>query len=581
MDWIWNILSLIFVFVAIGFCIFSHELGHFLAAKWRGLHIDAFSLGFKPFWRKKINGVEYRLGWLPFGGYVELPQVDATDATPKAADGTELPRAKPLDRIITAVAGPLFNILSGLLLGCVIWWVGLPQDTPKMRELTVLTVDQGGPEWKAGLRPGDKIFRINGKPFFGTWRELILNKILLTVGEVEFDVHRDRQTVKMSYVPAENPNAPRQLRAEKIAWPFFTVLIPVELDPKAGSPAEKAGIKKGDFLIALDGEAISDFGDFQTIIDIIGSEGKSARLTVHRGKEELTFTVKPEPQPKLGEEYDFYRIGIGLQDIPDTPGVVIMSTVSGAPAEKAGLTIGERILKLDGKPVTTSADFIDRIQLAKLNPVKLELVRNGKTETVEIAPQLIRPHTIGAEMELLDHPTPVQQFVNTFEMSRKSLVGILVGVGNKLGLTDQTSSLKPSHMSGPLGMGMIIFNSTRQALLNHTSYTTVIHFIVIISFALAIFNLFPLPVLDGGHILFGLIEIVFGRPLPTIVIKGLSTVFVVLLIGLMIFVTLSDGNRLARSSGISDKFSGWFSGNGKSPQPPVAAEAANGGNKAK
>lgn len=93
MDWILDILSVVFVFVAIGFCIFSHELGHFLAAKWRGLHIDAFSLGFKPFWRKKINGVEYRLGWLPFGGYVELPQVDATDAIPKAADGTELPRA--------------------------------------------------------------------------------------------------------------------------------------------------------------------------------------------------------------------------------------------------------------------------------------------------------------------------------------------------------------------------------------------------------------------------------------------------------------------------------------------------------
>ena len=272
MNWIWDILSLIFVFVAIGFCIFSHELGHFLAAKWRGLHIDAFSLGFKPFWRKKINGVEYRLGWLPFGGYVELPQVDATDAVPKAADGTELPRAKPIDRIITAIAGPLFNIISGLLLGCIIWWVGLPQDTPKMRELTVLTVDQKGPEWKAGLRPGDKIVKINGEPFFGTWRELILNKILLTVGEVEFDVHRDGKTVKLSYIPAENPNAPSQLKAEKIAWPFFTVLIPVELNPKPGSPAAKAGIKKGDLLLTLDGESISDFGDFQSMFRLKSPE---------------------------------------------------------------------------------------------------------------------------------------------------------------------------------------------------------------------------------------------------------------------------------------------------------------------
>jgi len=107
-------------------------------------------------------------------------------------------------------------------------------------------------------------------------------------------------------------------------------------------------------------------------------------------------------------------------------------------------------------------------------------------------------------------------------------IGILVGLGNKLGLTEQTSSLKPSHMSGPLGMGMVLFTSVR-----HSSFVSAVYFMVIISFALAIFNLFPLPVLDGGHITFGLIEIIFRRPLPTVVIKGLSTVFVVLLIGIL------------------------------------------------
>ena len=162
METLLNILSiigsLVFVFVAIGLCIFSHELGHFLAGKWRGLHIDAFSLGFKPFWRKKINGVEYRLGYLPFGGYVELPQIDATDEVPKSADGKELPRAKAIDRVITAVAGPLFNILFGLLAGTLIYFVGMPSDTAKMREMTVNHVDEKGPEYAAGLRKGDSRF---------------------------------------------------------------------------------------------------------------------------------------------------------------------------------------------------------------------------------------------------------------------------------------------------------------------------------------------------------------------------------------------------------------------------------------
>ncbi|MBS1368701.1 MAG: PDZ domain-containing protein [Lentisphaeria bacterium] len=540
-----DILSIVFVFVAIGFCIFSHELGHFLAAKWRGLHIDAFSLGFKPFWRKKINGVEYRLGWLPFGGYVELPQVDATDAIPKAADGTELPRAKPLDRIITAVAGPLFNIISGLMIACIVWWAGLPQDTPKMRELSVLTVDEAGPEWAAGLRPGDKIVKINGEPFFATWREVILNKILLTVGEVEFDVIRDGKTVKVSYVPAENPKAPKQLRAEKIAWPFFTVLVPIVIHPEAGSPAEQAGIKPGDVVVAVNGKPLSDFLDYQDEIDLAGSRGETVELTLHRGAETLKLAVLPKPIPELAEKYTNYLIGIDFDLGKGQNDALVGSLLPGYPAEKAGLKPGDKLLKIDDAPVAGAVEFKQLLAGHKGAESVIEIERDGKTMELAITPVVRSPHSIGAEIEMLDHPTPVQQFVNTFEMSRKSLVGILVGLGHNLGLTEQTSSLKPSHMSGPLGMGMVLFTSVR-----HASLISAIYFMVIISFALAIFNLFPLPVLDGGHIMFGLIEVVFRKPLPTVVIKGLSMVFVVLLIGLMVYVTFSDGRRLLRNSGL-------------------------------
>ena len=73
-----------------GFCIFIHELGHFLAAKWRGLHVIAFSIGFRKIWSKKIGGVEYRIGWIPFGGYVEIPQVDASGEA-LDEDGKPLP----------------------------------------------------------------------------------------------------------------------------------------------------------------------------------------------------------------------------------------------------------------------------------------------------------------------------------------------------------------------------------------------------------------------------------------------------------------------------------------------------------
>ena len=544
LDWILNILSIVFVFVAIGFCIFSHELGHFLAAKWRGLHIDAFSLGFKPFWRKKINGVEYRLGWLPFGGYVELPQVDATDAIPKAADGTELPRAKPLDRIITAVAGPLFNILSGLLIGCFVWWIGIPQDSPKMRELSVLTVDQSGPEWAAGLRPGDKIVRINGEPFFATWKEVILNKILLTVGEVTFDVERDGKIIHIAYVPAENPYAPSQLRAEGIAWPFFTVLVPIVIYPEAGSPAEQAGIEPGDVVIAVDGKPLSEFLEYQSAIDLAGSRGLPVRLTLLRGGKQLEVSVQPKDIPELaGEENTSYLIGINFDVAKNGNKPLVGSLISGYPAEAAGVQPGDKLLKVNGVPVSSNVEFKQLITKNKKAKAVIELERNGEKHELAIEPIVCTPQTIGAEIEMLDHPTPFQQLGNTVEMTRKSLVGILVGLGNKLGLTEQTSSLKPSHMSGVLGMGTVLFTSVR-----HASIMSAIYFLVIISFALAIFNLFPLPVLDGGHIMFGLIEIIFRKPLPTVIIKGLSMVFVVLLIGLMVYVTFSDGRRLLRQT---------------------------------
>ena len=540
MDILLSIGALVFVFVAIGFCIFSHELGHFLAAKWRGMHIDAFSLGFRPFWRKKINGVEYRLGWLPFGGYVELPQVDATDAIPKAADGTELPRARAIDRIITAVAGPLFNILSGLLIACFVWWIGMPQDSPKMREITVLSVDPAGPEYAAGLRPEDKIIKINGEPFFSTWAQFV-SKILFSIGKVELEVIRDGKPVTISYTPVDNPNAPGRLRSEKIAWPFFRPLIPLELVPEKDSPAEKAGIRPGDYVVAIDGMPIIDFDEFLFAINLAGDH--PIKMTLRRGGENVDVTVRPEPvTPSPGPEFSRYMTGIFMQPGDEKGGVVIAGVMPYSAALAAGLKAGDRLLAVDGRKIASPAEFSETISWLKGTPFQLTWERDGKEQTATLAARLITPHTIGVTISLLDHPTQIQQFVSTLDMSYKSLRGILVRLGNRLGLTEQTSTLKPSHMSGPLGMGLVLFNSVKSA-----SLISGIYFVVVISFALAIFNLFPLPVLDGGHILFGFVEIIFRRPLPVVVVKVLSTIFVTLLISLMLYVTFFDGKRIYHS----------------------------------
>ncbi len=526
------VVSLIFVFVALGFCIFSHELGHFLAAKWRGLHIDAFSLGFKPFWRKKINGVEYRLGWLPFGGYVELPQVDASDAVPKAADGTELPRAKPLDRIITAVAGPLFNILSGLLLGCIIWAVGMPQDSPRMHELSVLTVEKKSPEYAAGLRPGDKILTLNGKSFFLTWRNFA-KELMLATGEVELGVLRDGKPLTIRYRVVDNPDAPGSLGNEKIGWPFFTVMIPLELYPRSGSIAEQAGVRDGDLLVAVDGKPMQNYLEFQEALN--RSQGKDLKIALQRDGKPVEVTMAATPMP----QYARYLIGIQMEQKNESSNILVSQVFPGSPAEAAGIRAGDTLLEAGETPLTAMAKFQEYLAERKSEPFRLTYLRDGVKSSVEIAAREEIPYSIGVDLSALDHPTPFQQFYDTIELSYKSLRGMLVGLANKIGLTRETSTLKPSHMSGPLGIGMVLFNSV-----HHSSLWTGIYFMVMISFALAIFNLLPLPVLDGGHILFGLIELVFRRPVPVVVLKSLSTVFVTLLIGMMLYVTFYDGKRL-------------------------------------
>ena len=106
-----------------------HELGHFFAAKWRGLKIDRFAIWFgKPIWKAKIGGVEYALGWIPAGGYVALPQMATMEAIEGKSDipADQLPNVSPLDKIIVAVAGPLFSFLLAVFFAFIVWGVGKP-----------------------------------------------------------------------------------------------------------------------------------------------------------------------------------------------------------------------------------------------------------------------------------------------------------------------------------------------------------------------------------------------------------------------------------------------------------------------
>jgi regulator of sigma E protease len=165
-----SVLKVIFISLEVlllfNLLIFVHELGHFLAARWRGLKIDRFAIWFgKPIWKKKINGVEYALGTIPAGGYVSLPQMATMEVIEGKGEssGQALPPISALDKIIVAFAGPLFSLLLALAFAVIVMGVGRPVSESETTTL-IGYVEKDGPAEKAGLRAGDRILEVDGKP---------------------------------------------------------------------------------------------------------------------------------------------------------------------------------------------------------------------------------------------------------------------------------------------------------------------------------------------------------------------------------------------------------------------------------
>lgn len=447
----WAVFLIVLFF---GGSIFVHELGHFLAARRRGAKVVRFSIGFGPAiwkWRGR-DGVEYRLAWLPLGGYVMLPQL--ADLGPVEGDAGEdvekLPSVSYPTKVIVFVAGAAFNVLFAFGLACILWLAGQ-------------------------------------------------------------QISEDLATTRIGYISA-------------------TITLPDGVT--VPSPAREAGLAVGDTIRALDGQRVGNWPELlQLLVTSAGKTDDGRRRTifsVERDGRLMDITV----HPRLVTEDKVRKVGILAAYTP------IVSTVpEKSHAQKLGLQPGDQLTALNGAPLLNLLTLYDVLQ-AK-TPVAFTLTVARADQIFDLAVPADRPKEangiFGAGFRTktsLMHENPFSQIAGHARMTWRVLWSLL----------QPSSDIGISKLSGPIGIGRIIFDASE------AGFRFVLWIAILLNVNLAIFNLLPIPVLDGGQVLFATIAKLRGRALSPSFVAATQSVFMVLLLSMIAYVSFFDIARIRRDS---------------------------------
>lgn len=446
---VWSIFLIILFF---GGSIFVHELGHFLAARRRGVKVTRFSIGFGPaIWQwTGRDGVEYRIAWIPLGGYVALPQLADMAAIEGGSDLTEpLPPISYSTRIIVFAAGAAFNILFAFVLATILWVAGQPTS-------------------------------------------------------------EDLATTRIGYV------------SKTITLADGTAVT---------SPAAEAGLRVGDTIRAIDGTEVADWPELlQTLVT-------SAGQTVD-GRRKAVFAIEREGQrqditvyPRLSGDENIRRVGIMPAYTP-----IVANVPEKSFARTLGLQVDDELKALNGAPLLNIVPLMDLMQAKTPEAFTLTVLRAG--QTIEFTVPAARPKDVttlfGADFRTsfgLVHTNPVEQVASQIRMTLRVFVSLI----------QPKSDIGISKLSGPVGIGRIYWDASKAGI------RYVLWMAILVNVNLAIFNLLPIPVLDGGHMLFATIGKLRGRALPVNFIATAQSIFIVLLFSMMIYVTVfGDIRRWAR-----------------------------------
>jgi regulator of sigma E protease len=335
-DLLGSLWGLALVAIFFGGSIFVHELGHFLAARKRGLKIERFSIGFGPRlfgWTGK-DGVDYRVSIIPLGGYVALPQLADMEGIEGASseEAEQLPKISYADKMIVSVMGAVFNVIFAFVLACVLWVTGMPvaagsnstvigyvpeQVVTSSGHLAELGLGNTvpGPAFKAGLRSGDKVIEVDDAAVsnFNQISEAIMlgnRKDSQGNPTATFKIERGTETLEIVVQPARleiNAQSGDKVRVAGLQ-PRTAVIVGT---PAPGSPAEKAGLKSGDRILSGQHQAAAGIDQLdQGGADAFFFVGDQARLEADR-------VVQGPGQPILQSRQAFVFINTGAGPVAD------------------------------------------------------------------------------------------------------------------------------------------------------------------------------------------------------------------------------------------------------------------------
>ncbi|MEK6531841.1 MAG: RIP metalloprotease RseP [Deltaproteobacteria bacterium] len=423
--------------IVLGILIFIHEVGHFAVAKYSGVGVEKFSLGFGP----RLIGVrygetEYRLSLLPLGGYVKMVgEAQGEDVTEQDLSRS-FNHKGVLTRSLIVASGPFMNLILAALLFPLIYMIGVQAPAFLEQSPKVGFVSPESPAYSAGMRRGDMIESVNGKPV-KNWEEYLSASSLYHDRDVDMGVSRANAAFTVTLKASHE-------KTEKAGYSgLYPEMEPVIGELSAGYPAKEAGIHGGDRIISVDGASIVHWAELE---EVIRRDGKKKIFVVERNGENLTIEVAP----KYNDELKAYLVGITRRE----------------------------------SYVRKSYGFV-------------ESVEKGASTSIAMTGQLFL----------------VIKGLVTGEYSLKAL-------------------------GGPIMIAKVAGKAAK------TGVAELLALVAFLSLQLGIINLFPIPVLDGGHLLFFCIESIKGSPLSERFLSVAQQVGMVFLIGLMVLVTYNDLFRI-------------------------------------